>query len=636
MPNFVSLGAGLRDVGNIASGVGDFMQRERQMDQGDRRLDQGDRDLNMRKEAQDHLFRQQKNQEYGRQLMGVINEANQSARPDGTKFKDLGEFLESDQGSSARDRLTNALADSNSQYRDKLKGAPVRSVRNADGRFIVEAKQGDTWAPVAGDDGQPVSFSGTELAQKSRLDAASAGVAELIYFKRQAKQALDSGHMTQEEYETQVSQLDDQAGQVLDGAEKAGIPREQVVETSRQGDPVNWKDSKPPASAETPSRLGNAIKQGVAAAGAFPGQSGYGVGLATFAKELIKGPPGSEQSTVTAPLINPPANPTNMGVGQFNAPAPATQQPGEAKATPPSAPAWAAPLGPDATKVVTPNEKNTHPVQQEARANRAIDSLERVSLPTASSADGRDAALQYANASTIMGQQPNPQILANLYAGDDMRGSAAAAASRELQYYKAAVKQKATGTQDFANTLKLREQNYKEQNRAAEMAAEAAIPPAPPGLKGGDAARTAQAKQLKNAILLGMSTHNNDLKVIGIDTGQLIASVSTLPVVADMLAKYYIEDMNAARHNASGSKVFSPSTWLKTAKERTTVMSKVLKRLSIIDPEQFKNRIAIGIIAGREPGMAPDDPILKQRLDKTIEYFKQMEIPTNGYDAASQ
>jgi hypothetical protein len=630
MANYVALGAGLRDIGGIASGVSDFLQRERQLDQGDRRLGQADRELDMRQEAQDHTIRQQKNQAYGRQLMGVINEAAQAARPDGTKFQDLGEYLESDVGASARERLTNALADSNSQYRAQLKGAPVRTVRNADGRFVVEAKQGDTWAPVVGAEGQPVSFSGTELAQKARLDAASAGVAEIIYFKRQAKQALDSGQLTPEEYQAQVSQLDSSASGLLDRAEASGLPRDQVVETARMGDPANWQ--RPEAQQ---SRLGQALGTAVPVASRVAGAAGVGAGalagLGTFAREMARSPEGAAPDTMI-PLPEPTAAvmPNNMGMGAFD-PAraavasptatPAESQPGSTQATVPVAPEWAAPLGPDANKVVQPTEQNTRPVQQETRASRAQQSVTRAMSPNASASDGRDAALQYANAMTIMGHPPNPTILSNLYAGDDMRGSAAEAAAQELQYFKAAVKNKATGTLDFANTLKLREQIAKERTRAAEVAAEAAIGSNMPE-------RAAAVKQLSNAIELGMSTHNNDLKIMGIDTSQLMSSMATLPMVSDLLAKYYIEDMGAARHNAQ-------TGWFGTKKERTTLMNKVLKEVSVMDPAAFRRQVYLGLVSNREPGMAADDPKLIEAARKTIEYYENMETPTHGYDAGT-
>lgn len=656
MANFVSLGAGLREVGNIASGVGEFIHRERSLNQNDTRLAQGQQALDIQQRAEDERLRMAKNQEYGRQLLGVINEADKAVRPDGSRFNELGEYLASDEGAIARDRLANSLAASNSQFRGRLKGAPVRSTKTADGRFVVEAKDGDQWTPVQGDDGAPVSFTGKELAQKARLDAASAGIAELVYFKRDLRNKLASGALTQADYTQQVSDLDGQARQILTQAESIGIPADDVIETSRNGDPSNWQ--RPTAATEEPSRLVNAVKKAAPVLGQMPGLSGVLPAAGVFVDQLLGGP-NRDSNGPDAPVISrmiagepslkidtnnrfieqrtkmltdkgldPSTDETiqarqaeNIRLSQRAAQQEAVKQPGGAQTKQPVAPPpWAAPLGPDADKLVEPSPENTRPAQQVARSARATQVVSRAMRPDASADDGRSAALQYANAMTIMGQNPDSMILANLYAGDDMRGSAAEIAQQELQYYKTAVQKQASNTQDFSNTLKLRKQIATEQETAAEAAAEKAVDPNDPN-------RSETVKQLKNAIYLGMSTHNNDLKIMGVDTTKLMGSMATLPMVADLLSKYYVEDIRAARHNSSAG-------WLTSKKQRTTVMNKVMKEVYVMDPEGFKRQLYLGLVAGREPGTAADDPKLIKAYHDTLDYYANMKVPTHGYDAA--
>lgn len=636
MANFIQLNQGLSRLGNIAADVGSFIQNERQLDLASRRQTMDEESAKIVNEGRAYDLRMKKMGEHGRNLMATINEAVQSRKPDGTKFNTLGEYLDSDQGVAAVDRMVSSLADTNSEYKRQLGGRPVRAQKNADGRYQVMVQDGEQWSPT------DVTFSGEELAQKGRLDAASAGLAELIYFKRDADRKLAAGELSPTQHREIVTQIQQQGSELLDGAERVGIPRDTVIQTSRKGGEgysqmVSEDQLHDYAAAGGGTALGGDEQEVVDEVGGSPrlgnldaymperreGQSaashfGESVG------GLVRGTAGAAASSMlgVAKGIAEPIVDTTGGVAR-GVLGLTDGNPGETRAEnpiPPAAQVWTQagiPTTVTQKNAVTPTPQNTAPGPTQIRVARAERSLDQAINGTTE--DARDAAMQYANTSVIMGVQPNPEIMANLYAGDDMRGSGREAAvwqaKMDMDFAKSMRTAQRTGTQDLTNQLKIRDQILQEQEQASENAAQRAV-------RAGAKDRSEVVKQLKGSIFSSYGTYRNEFANLGFDTAALPQSMSTFPMVADLLAKYHSRDMADRAHNANPG-------WFGTVKSPKTLMAYINKTIATADPAGTFATIRQGLAAS--PGNANLTP---DQLDEAArEIFRSFNDPDIDLEA---
>lgn len=622
--NFVQLNQGLRSLGNSVASAGEFAQNERRLDLADREMKVAEDTAAINNETKAYDLRMRKMQEHGRTLLATVNEATQSRKPDGSRYNTLGEYLDSDQGAAAAERMVQSLADTNSQYKKTLGGRPVRTLKGPEGRYQVHVQEGDQWTQLTDESGVPVTFSGQELAQRSRLDAASAGLAELIYFKRDAQRKFEAGQIPRAEYETIVTQTRDQGEQILAGAERLGIPREEVINTSRQGSagyaqmasdedlqayaangggralggedqPVVDEAMGRPALGDLDSFMPE--RQPGQSTASILGASTRGVFDATVGQVA-----GRAKDAVTAAVDS---------VSQFakgftgQPPSAGGQKPAEA--LPPNIQTWTqANIPPSVAqqKAVVPTTQNTAPGPTAIRVARTEKALD--TALTGSPEDARDAAIQYANASAILGIAPNPGIMANLYAGDDMRGSAREAAiwqaKMDMDFARSYRTAQRSGTQDLSNQLKMRDQILQEQKVVSSAAAEAAV-------RGDAKDRNGKVKQLEGLITQGFGTYRNEFANLGVDTAGLPMSMATFPMVADLLAKYHSRDLADRAHNSNLG-------WFGVAKEPKTLMAYINKTIALADPEGTFATIRQGLQAS--PGNANMSPEELDEAARTI------------------
>lgn len=618
MANFIQLNQGLSRLGNIAADVGSFIQNERQLDLASRRQTMDEESAKIVNETRAYDLRMKKMGEHGRNLMATINEAVQSRKSDGTKFNTLGEYLDSDQGVAAVDRMVSSLADTNSEYKRQLGGRPVRTQKNADGRYQVMVQDGEQWSPT------DVTFSGEELAQKGRLDAASAGLAELIYFKRDADRKLAAGELSPTQHRETVTQIQQQGSELLDGAERVGIPRDMVIQTSRKGgEGYSQMVSEDELHAYAASGGGNAVggdEQEVLgdvelAPEGSPSAANLGQYAGSVARAAVTAPAMAMRS-VMQPVVDAASGFVRGALG-------VSSNPGQTRVenpVPPAAQVWTQagiPTTVTQKNAVTPTPQNTAPGPTQVRVSRAERSLDQAINGT--SEDAKDAAMQYANASVIMGVQPNPEIMANLYAGDDMRGSGREAAvwqaKMDMDFAKSMRTAQRSGTQDFANQLKARDQYLQELKQVTGAAAEAAV-------RGDAKDRSGKVKQLEGRIAQGFGTYRNEFTNLGVDTASLPMSMATFPMVADLLAKYNSRDMADRAHNADPG-------WFGTVKSPKTLMAYINKTIATADPAGTFATIRQGLEAS--PGNASMSP---EQLDEAArEIFRAYNDPDIDLEA---
>jgi hypothetical protein len=637
MPNFVSLNAGLRQGGDTASRVGQFLQNQQSLEIDQQRANDYSQQVDLQKREQAEKFRLQANTEFSRAVLQSTTEASRARKPDGSTFNTFGEYLDSEQGAKSRELIVNGLANSNSRYRASLGGKPIRSVKGKDGRHIVQVQEGADWVDAKGADGQSVSFTGDELAQKARFDMASAGVAEVIYFKREAQRALSSGQITQAQYQEQIQQLQQQGQQLQQGVTKAGMDFDQVVESAIKGDPGH-QDMPPEAfaqiMADEPPAKAAGMEASTQQAGAnvrtalgedFMADSTIAKGARGFASMLGMdlNPTTSKQvqaggvdATITAKdstLAGVKAN-TEIQINPEQAPKSEFEQLTSAI----TAPA-------DRSRLVAPPATEPPAAMKQMHTKRADVVLDRAATGAGSPETARDAAIAYANGMIINGYQPNPQILANLYAGDDMAGTGQQAnalrAKYDIQYMKnhaAAVKANATNA---ATSLAIRKQIIVEREKASNAAAEAAIHP-------GVSDRTEHVKQMTALIDNGFSIYASELGHLGYMPSELPSSLATLPQFAQVFAKYYKEDLAISRYNDN-----EKEAWFPNLKEHKTLMDKVMKEVYVMDPRSFTERVYNSVIA-EHPDRAPDDPANIDQARQIIQHYKTMQTPQEVYQDA--
>ena len=630
MVNYVQLNQGMNRLGNIAAGVGDFMQRERELDLASRQQTMAEDAQAILNETRAYKLRMAKMAEHGKSFMATINEATQARKADGSRFNSLDEYLDSPQGGHAVDRIVQSLADTNSQYKKALGGRIPRAVRGEDGRYRVQVQEGENWVDT------PMTFTGAELAQRGRLDAASAGLAELIYFKRDAERKAAAGELSPEQYQQTITEIQAQGEELLTRAEKSGIPRDVVIRTSRQGGTGYSEMVAEPSDAGV-GAVGGKVTTG--ALGEIPetGLDAYmtprreGQSSAAYVGEtignVVRGTAGRSLGIVKD-VWSGMATPIAEGAGGFLRGAldldgdAGAGNPGEKRAqnvVPPAAQLWtSAGIPPSVVqeKAVTPTPQNTAEGPTRIRVAQAERALSRAA---SSVEDARDAAIQYANSSVIMGVQPDPRIMENLYAGDDMRGTnremAVMQAQMDLDFAKSYRAAQRTGTQNLTNQLKIRDQLLQEQEQAAENAAERAVRP--------DAKNRSEAvKQLKGAIFSSYGVYRGQFANLGVDTSALPMSMATFPMVADLLAKYHSRDNADRAHNANLG-------WLGQVREPKTLMAYINKTIATADPEGTFATIRQSLAAS--PGNANLSP---DELDNAArEIFRSFKDPDIDIEA---
>lgn len=645
MANYVSLNAGLQQAGNTAARVGQFLQNERSLELDQQRANDYSQQVDIQQKEQNEKFRLQANTEFSRAVLQATTEASRARKQDGTPYTSFGEYLSSDQGGTSRDMIVNGLANSNSRYRAALGGKPIRAVKGKDGRFVVQTQDGNNWIDATGEDGQPVSFSGDELAQKARFDMASAGVAEIVYFKRDAQAALSRGDISQAEYEERIAGLQQDGQRLQEGATKAGMDFNAIVDSAMQGDPGHpsmpsgaFEQIVTPeapvkskgllrdfgqdvlAAGETPiTDVRSALARGVYNATGGPVMSkvlsDFGIGGAD-AKAEKQISIGGVDGTITAKdstLADVRAN-TEIQNNPEQIPKSSMEQLVDS-VIPPEA----------RGRVIAPPTSEPPAAMKQMHSKRAEVVLDRAATGGNSREAAQDAAIAYANGMIINGYQPNPQILANLYAGDDMAGTGQQAnalrAKYDIQYMKnhaAAVKANAQGAD---TSLKLRKQIIAERNAAAQAAAEAAVNPGMPD-------RAEHVKQMSALIDNGFSIYASELGHLGYIPSELPSSLATLPQFAQVFAKYYKEDLSTTRFNSQ-----ERDAWFPNLKEHKTLMDKVMKEVYVMDPRSFTERVYNSVIA-EHPDRNPDDPRTIDQVKQVIEHYKGMKTPQEVYQDA--
>lgn len=486
MPNYAQLNQGLRDVRQIGSNLMDYQTRNRQLDisqeNSDRSYEINKRDQDRKDTAMAEDMRRQNNLEFGNTWMQVATEAANATRADGSAYDSTGSFLTDN--AAARDAVVNGLGKSNSEYRKMAAGRPMRTVAGPDGKFQVEVNEEGNWQPMAGVDGQPVSVGSDELVMASRLEAASAGRAEIIRLDKELQERVAAGEVSEEEGEAQRAQYSQAMGDIFTTAEQNGISPEDILAMEEQG-ARNNTPSAADSAATSPLRIDdsqevapNADQQDMVGPPENPNVGPGGMAGLPWAAQrdmeavgnhLAESRP-SQQVPNAARVGYAETNEgdslsaragkgiRNLAAGAFNevlSPAFEINRETIGKVTESIsdffvngvfASAEAGEEIRESVKVpvgdsdVTMRTQPTAPAERRAgQANAATSTAQRnVSrLSDNSSADDRRrAAITYSNGMLINGLNPNPSILANLEAGDNMRGDLLRQAELDLEYSK--------------------------------------------------------------------------------------------------------------------------------------------------------------------------------------------------------
>lgn len=620
MANFISLNAGLNQAGDTARHVGSFLQNERQLELDQQRANDYSAQVDMQRKEQQEKFRLQQNTEFARSVLQTTTEASRARKPDGSTFKTYGEYLDSEQGKQSRDLIANGLAKSNSRYRTLIGDRKIRTTRGADGKMTVEAQKGNEWEEVKDPDGNKIQFTGDDLAQQARFDMASAGVAEIVYFKRDAQRKMASGEITEEEYNAVMQDLQTRGASLQDGVSKAGIDFNAVVDSAVRGDP-----SHPDMPAEAFAQV-MAPEAPATATGPQQSVANAANNIRTelgsvFMEDstIAKGARGVASMLLLGMDVGPQRG-ASTGGGASGV-IPATEAQATIDAVIPKA---------EQRGIIPPPATEPPPGQKNMHVNRANVVLERIAQPDTrvSAEQAHDAAVSYANAMVINGWQPNPQILANLYAGDDMAGSmqhgAALRAKYDIQYMKnhAAAQKVNAGNADLS--LKLRKQVIAEREKAAEAAAEASFAP---GVKD----RGEAVKQMKSLIDNGFSVYASQLGHLGYIPSELPSSLATLPQFAQIFAKYYKEDLNTTRHNLGETDNWHD--WFPNLKEHKTLMDKVMKEVYVMDPKAFANKVYSSVVAAY-PDRQANDPRNIEQVRQVMQHYAKQKTPQEVYQDA--
>ncbi len=662
MPNYASINAGLDRLGSSMGQAYNFALQNRQLDISQQQADDNGRrtDLLVQKAADER--RLQRNKEMANNTLGVITEANNSTKEDGSAFKSLGEFLDNDKGKDAATRLAQGIAQSNSQYLAAHGNAPVKLERGADGKFQVLTQKGTNWEPVAGEDGTPMRVSGEELAHKSRLDMYTAGVGELVYFKDQADEELKAGAITPAQHTQRQTELNGQAEELFTSAEQnAGVPREQLLKDSaasgdrhqqlyekeRAAVPAKTESAPAPApklgasegfgwdevgrryresTADIPVGLDPSVREGLAQKVAKGEEPSFANVLGATAN--IAGNLGKHAGSAASAFVSTATGDIKKSLADFGSDfkeGANMSSPGDnaAQKKADALPAWTnspqlnqlvkeSGMNPkDAEGLVVPNERNTKPAAAQASINRTVQVIRSLSPPKngSQSTGGKQAAINYANAMTVSGHQPDAEILANLYSGDTMRGDARHAedhafewakmqAQDDLEYAKMAVMSRTNGDANVRQrvdaSLKARDQIFQEQKNVSETTAESMTPPQ----VGKNSNRDEQVKNLAAGIRMGFSLYEGELSKAGIRTQELSNHLGSLPYAAGVIANLIKANQSVDANNKN--------LWFGTAKQRKAMGAYVTKTVAAGDPNGFKRKVYEGLLI-QQPEMSPEE-----------------------------
>ncbi|MGH1374438.1 MAG: hypothetical protein ACRBBW_20545 [Cellvibrionaceae bacterium] len=432
----------------------------------------------------------------GNRFLGIVNEAN-------TQGTNVDDFLSENE--YARDDLVNSLAASNSHLRKLAQGRSLRSRRGDDGRFYVEAQEGEgQWGAAVGEDGKAFSFSPDELTYTARLDSFSAGRAELIRIDHETQQRVQSGELSEDEGEAVRLELSKLNTEMMTKARDAGIPPEEIIERQAQGaaaegeseDPaptddnsvvlddagnpmdigsIGWRGSllKRPYTITAKDienqRAKNSESEDAEGDGLYEGyldrytasgvQINEGDSTAEKVGKSFSNEMRGQYNSVAAPVLATAATGVDKGLGYLGDLASGAGEAlngvlgiDTANSEPSSTASQSAPQSRSAKMYTAPvPEGSLKPTQVRAKTNQSVRKIEQyMRQPT--DTGSRVAAANYANAMFANGVNPSPVILANLEAGDNMRGDGLKALEMELGWAKLLQK----GSQEKRDQVKAR------------------------------------------------------------------------------------------------------------------------------------------------------------------------------------
>lgn len=467
MVNYVRLNQGLRDAGNIGGRVLDHQTNQRRLDisqqNSDRNYEISKQHQNRQDELQAENMRLQQGQEFGNRLLQASTEAANAGLP-------LEDYLAKD--GQTRDMLAGGLAKSNSKYRAATQGRPVRTVPTEDGVFQVEIQQEDgSWTPAADEGGQPVHTTAAELAKASRMEGASYGRAEVLRMDREIQDAVESGQMAPAEAEQALAQLRAQNTQFMQDLTGAGIDPSEVRDMEEQGRQASLQNvassqNQPQAQPAglriegEPGRLnaqGNSVAQ--------PQDEGTGLSY-TVGREagqsaaMVRGALGQAAQDAFA-VGNAITSSISSLVAGFQSAQPTVEPSGQPEKV--EVPVDPENQASDVLAIMSAPVPDTSQVprgQRQAQTNRATRAVRQLSGKP-SKKESRAAAITYANGMMINGLRPDPAVLANLEAGDNMRGDLKAAAENELK-----------AAEQYAQLSKVDQERVKQNRQDNEQAVE--------------------------------------------------------------------------------------------------------------------------------------------------------------------
>jgi len=335
-------------------------------------------------------------------------------------------------------------------------GRELRTVRTPDGRFQIEANDDGKWAAMTGEDGSPVMVAADEVTYASRIEAASYGRSEIIRMDQEIQRAQAAGEISSEAAEERRLALSEQNTQIMENAERHGISAEEILEMEAQGAANNTGAD---ATAASGGMVGppepNRGPGGMAGLAWAIEQDAQDAPLQIPRAQILEAKPDENLAQTAGrtvgnnyryaynagatgvELLSKPVGAGVSAVSDFFGAMFASEESGEDVSQTPERVPVRVGSGDDEktismlTRTTPPEERR--PGQARAKSEQAIRETGRLSGDSSPS-ERRRAAITYANGMLINGHNPDPRVLANLEAGDNMRGDLKAQAEMNLKY----------------------------------------------------------------------------------------------------------------------------------------------------------------------------------------------------------